>query len=406
MPHEGEVLVRSVKMYEEGDDGTLSPPRGKLDWRARLWLTAMETVGWPKVSESTVAEARRDLRLLLQTTSIWRPVARVQQAIVRGPKGDIPLRIYTPFARSRTKPLLVWFHGGGFVVGDLETADPTCRSLAEQSGATVISVDYRLSPEHSYADSVDDAHAATLWAFDHARALGCDPAQVALGGDSAGGTFTALVAQRLRNAGGPMPALQVLVYPCTDNSQSQANRNPDVAKFLTWETVEWFASHSLAGQDLRDPVISPYFREDLSGLPPTILVTAECDLLCTDGEAYATRLRAANVEVRQRRYNGQIHGFFMMDMVFPAARSAHRFVAQAIRSMKPSPLREDVGDSPLPENILTLSATRRLAKVALDRSPAMVGLRLTSTLVKRWSGAIYGSKNPEASSRSRNLRRS
>jgi acetyl esterase len=349
-----------------------------------MWLTAMEAIGWPKASESAVAQARRDLRLLLQTTSIWRPVARVQEARASGPKGEIPLRIYTPILKRREGPLLVWFHGGGFVVGDLETADPTCRSLAEKSGATVISVDYRLSPEHAFDDGVNDAYAATLWAFNHARALGCDPSRVAIGGDSAGGTFAALVAQRLREANGPRPALQVLVYPCTDCSQSLANRDPDIAKFLTWETVEWFAAHSFAGRDLKHPSVSPYYCNDLSGLPPTVLVTAECDLLCTDGEAYAARLRAAGVTVRQQRYEGQIHGFFMMDLVFPAARRAQRFAAEAIRAMRPVAQPAIAGDEALPASVVTLSPARRLTKVALDRSPGLIGLRLGATLFHHW----------------------
>lgn len=366
----------------------LPHPTGQLDRRARALLAAMETVRWPKVSGSSVANARRDLRLMLESTSIWRPVARVQQAAIPGPKGPIPLRIYTPIFKGREGALLVWFHGGGFVLGDLETADPTCRALAEKSGAVVVSVDYRLCHENTFEDGVNDAYAATLWAFRHARALGCDPSRVAIGGDSAGGTFTALVAQRLRDSGGPRPAAQVLVYPCTDCSQAIANRDPDVAKFLTWETVEWFASHNPTTVDLQDPSLSPYYHEDLSGLSPAVLVTAECDLLCTDGEAYADKLRAAGVPVTQQRYDGQIHGFFMMDMIFPAARRAQRFVADAIRAMQPVTQCAFEEADRLPASVITLTAMQRLTKVMVERSPALVAFRMGTTLLNYWSGSL------------------
>lgn len=370
------------------DYKTLPHPTSRLDWRARLLLRSMEVSGWPKVSESDVAKARRDLRMMLDTTSIWRPVARVQQARIAGPKGEIPLRIYTPLIKDRAGTMLVWFHGGGSVLGDLETADPTCRALAEKSGAVVVSVDYRLCPEHKFGDGVDDAYAATMWAFRHARALGCDPSRVAIGGDSAGGTFTALVAQRLRDSGGPRPAAQVLVYPCTDCSLELANHDPAVAQLLTWDTVEWFAGHSHEEENRTDPAISPYHHEDLSDLPPAVLVTAECDLLCTDGEAYAVKLRAAGIPVAQRRYDGQIHGFFMMDRVFPAAREAHRFVGRALRTMQPVAQPKFDEALRLPPSVISLTPLQRFAKVAAERSPLMVAMRLGETLMSNWSGGL------------------
>lgn len=363
----------------------LPHPTSQLDWRAKAWLKTMDSIGWPKVSQSSVEEARRDLRLLLQTTSIWRPVKRVQEVKIAGPHGEIPLRIYTPLIQ-RAGAMLVWFHGGGFVVGDLETADPTCRSLAELSGATVVSVDYRLAPENHFNAGVDDAYAATLWAFEHARALGCDPSRVAIGGDSAGGTLTALVAQRLKAAGGPQVALQALVYPCTDISQGLANRDPGVAQLLTWETVAWFESQSSGDLDRQHPSVSAYYSPDVTGLAPAVLVTAECDLLCTDGEAYAERLSEAGVPLRQVRYDGQIHGFFMMDMVFPAAREAQRFVADSIRAMKPVAQPADLVQKPLPASLVTMSPARRLAKVTMDRSPVMIGFRLATTLFNHLRG--------------------
>lgn len=383
-------MAHAVQMAHPGTAGiapALPHPTSQLDWRAKIWLKTMDSIGWPKVSDSSVAEARRDLRLLLQTTSIWRPVKRVQEVTIPGPHGPIAMRIYTPLV-PRAGALLVWFHGGGFVVGDLETADPTCRSLAERSGATVISVDYRLSPENHFSAGVDDAYAATLWAFAHARALGCDPARVAIGGDSAGGTLTALVAQRLKAASGPQVALQLLVYPCTDISQGLANRDPGVAHFLTWETVAWFESQSSGDLDRTDPAVSAYYSPDVSGLAPAVLITAECDLLCTDGEAYGERLKAAGVPVAQKRYDGQIHGFFMMDMVFPAAREAHRFAAEALRAMKPVAQPASLVQKPLPPTVRTLSPAQRLAKVTMDRSPAMIGIRLATTMFNHWRGGL------------------
>jgi acetyl esterase len=299
---------------------------------ARACLKMMERM--PALEDTTPGEARQDLRLLMAASSMWFPVASVRDVHIPGPSGPIPARVYFPWSAKRTMPLLVWYHGGGFVLGDLETADPTCRALAVRSGAIVASVDYRRAPEHRFSQCVDDAHAAALWAIENAAALGSASNWVALGGDSAGGTLTALVSQRLRAAGGPQPALQVLVYPCTDCSHGHSNRTPGVDRFLTWDSVAHFDRLVFSNGEVKtDPAVSAIYADDLSGLPPAILVTGSCDLLCTDGEAYARKLRKAGVPVETYRYEGQIHGFFMMDLVFPAARRAHRVVARRLRAL-------------------------------------------------------------------------
>jgi len=312
------------------------PDRGAppgLDWRAWSFLEWLRVVGWPKLADSSVAQARADLRQLLSITSLWHPVCRVGDANVAGRDAGVPVRVYVPFTGREPRPLLVWFHGGGFVLGDLTIADPTCRALANRSGAVVVSVDYRLAPEHSILDGIDDAYAAAQWAMRHAAALGCDPSRVAVGGESAGATLAALVAQCCRDNGDPMPALQVLVYPCTDCTMALCDPHPPTAQLLTWEGCDWFAGHCFVNVDRADPRVSPYRAADHSRLPRALVITAGCDLLCLDGEAYARRLRQAGVHVDLKRYEGQIHGFFMMDMIFPAARRAQRRVASALAAM-------------------------------------------------------------------------
>ena len=356
----------------------LGEPTGRLNWRARVFLDGLRLIGWPELQDRTVQQARDDLRLLIASTSIWQPVADVREASIPGPAGDIPVRIYTPLAGTTPRPLLVWFHGGGFVLADLTTADPTCRALANKSGAVVVSVDYGLAPEHGCLAASNDAYAAVLWAMQNASGLGCDPTRVAVGGESAGATLGALISQRCRDDGRSTPALQVLVYPCTDCSMTLANRNPAVAQLLTWEASEWFAGHCFASLNPADVRISPFFARDLRGLPPALLITGECDLLCTDGEAYGRRLQVAGVPVEHHRYAGQIHGFFTMDLLFPEARSAQRNVAARLRSLPAQEHRHaaEVQSSPI-------VSSRRLTVFELAaRSPPLLAGQIVATLVQ------------------------
>jgi len=291
------------------------------------------------VAERTLEQARTDLRLLCAATSIWQPMARVGElSLPSGHGSSIAARLYEPFTgRPGHRPLLVWFHGGGFVLGDLETADPTCRALAQRSGALVLSVDYRRAPDPGCLAAVEDACSALRWALAHAAALGGDPRRVIVGGESAGGALAALASLRCRDDGGPMPALQVLVYPCTELSMALADHQPGTAQLLTWESVDWFAAHCFRNLDPSSPKISAYRAQRHDGLPPARVITAECDLLYSDGEAYAARLADSGTPVTLTRYPGQIHGFFTMDLLFPAARRAQREVGRAIAALAPGP---------------------------------------------------------------------
>jgi acetyl esterase len=254
---------------------------------------------------------------------------------ITGPAGELPVRVYTPAgdAGSTGLPVLVWFHGGGWVIGDLETADGDARSLAIGAGVVVVSVDYRLAPEHPFPAAVDDAVAAVRWVVDNAGSLGVDPARLAVGGDSAGGNLAAVVAQQLRD-GGPAIAFQLLVYPVTDAHLGTASMDENAeGYFLSKEVMIWFRGHYLGDGDRGDPRISPLLASDeaLTGLPPALVVTAQYDPLRDEGEAYAERLRQAGVDATATRYDGVIHGFFSMRDMIPDGVAATTEATTALR---------------------------------------------------------------------------
>jgi acetyl esterase len=325
----------STARAEHASPGAQKQPAA-VDWRAQLWVEGMNLFGWPAFADRSVDEARNDFRFLIKATSTWQPIGSVGESIVTSMDADVPVRVYVPLLGATPRPLLVWIHGGGFTVGDLDTADPTCRSLANRSGAVVVSVDYRRAPEHGCLDAVDDAYAATQWAIRNAASLGCDPGRVAIGGDSAGATLSALVCLRCRDNNEPSPALQILVYPCTDCTMAFCDRSAD-GPLLNWSAIDWFGEQCFGEHGSRldpaDPRISPYRAKDHSRLPPALVLTAGADLLCSDGEAYVERLRAAGNVATYQRFDGQVHGFFSMDLVIGDARRAHRLVARAIADM-------------------------------------------------------------------------
>ncbi|MDA8267491.1 MAG: alpha/beta hydrolase [Actinomycetota bacterium] len=302
-----------------------------LDPQARSLLDDLAAGGGRPLAEVDLAEARELLAagaaLARQPSS---PVSS-QDRSIPGPGGTIPVRIYRPEATgTEPLPIVVYFHGGGFVLGGLDSHDPLCRQLAAGVPATVVSVDYRLAPEHPFPAAVDDATAATRWAADVAPSLGADPSRLVVAGDSAGGNLAAVVARRAARAGTPSVALQVLAYPVTDFTGSHPSHAENgEGYFLTTDDMVWFMQNYLPdGTDVHDPDISPLFAEDLSGLPPALVITAEFDPLRDEGEAYARRLADAGVPVELERYPGMIHGFVSMDGVLDAgARALDRIVA-------------------------------------------------------------------------------
>ena len=259
-------------------------------------------------------------------------MASVADRTVPGPAGDIPVRVYVPTPAPGPHPALVYFHGGGWVIGDVETHDGTVRSLAAASGVTVVSVDYRLAPEHPFPAAVDDALAVVRWVADHGAEIDVDPGRLAVGGDSAGGNLAAVAALQLRDTVGLR--LQLLVYPVTDGSMDR----PSIAEngdgyFLTKDTMAWFWDQYVAGGDRHDPRCSPIDADDdaLRGVAPALVITAEYDPLRDEGEAYGARLGAAGVDVTVHRYDQMIHGFFSFGDLVPEGKAAVDEAGEALR---------------------------------------------------------------------------
>lgn len=266
------------------------------------------------------------LRALFDVPMLMGPppvVARVEPVSVALDGRRLDARLYVPEgAGDQPLPLIVYYHGGGWVLGTLDTHDGTCRALARESGCAVLSVAYRLAPEHPYPEPFDDCYDALLWAADHAATLGCDPTRLAVAGDSAGGNLAAAVAIAARDRGGPALRHQLLIYPVTDCDYSFASyaENGGGEYFLGQAGMEWFWGHYLSGRDLADaPMATVLKTADLSGLAPATVVVAEFDPLRDEGLAYAGRLSEAGVPVEQWVASGMIHGFFGMFEAVPDA---------------------------------------------------------------------------------------
>ena len=259
----------------------------------------------------------------------------VTDLAIPGPAGTIPARFYEPAGLGlEDRPLVVYFHGGGWTIGDLDTCDSVCRFLALNVPATVLSVGYRLAPEHPFPAAVDDALAAFCWAaLDNTR-LGVDPSRIAVAGDSAGGNLAAAVSLLARDGDGPSPAMQALIYPVTDAVGGQRSRDEFAEGFLlTKADMDWFEDHYLPpGVDHADPRVSVLRADDLSGLPPAYVATAGFDPLRDEGEAYAVRMQEAGVPVTLRRHPGLIHGFANMTAISRTAHAAMLELAAALRT--------------------------------------------------------------------------
>ncbi len=253
-------------------------------------------------------------------------VGRVENRLIAGAEGPIPARVYWPAGREgpggTPLPLIVFFHGGGFVLCDLDTHDAFCRNLTNMADAVVLSVDYRLAPETPYPGGLEDAYAATVWAFEHAAELGGDSQRLAVAGDSSGGNFAAAVALMARDRGGPPIVFQFLIYPVTDqNFDTTSYRENGDGYFTTATHMRWYCEQY--GGDPADPLVSPLRAADLSGLPPARVITAEFDPLRDEGEAYARRLSESGVEASVRRFDGMFHGFFTFSLIFPPGQAAN-----------------------------------------------------------------------------------
>jgi len=304
-----------------------------LDPQARALLDQLVAMGGPPLRAQSVAEARATMAALAGLSgTVDVPLGGIANRTIPGPDGAIPVRVYTPEGRAPF-PVLVYFHGGGWVLGGLDTHDGICRQLAHGAGAVVMSVDYRLAPEHPYPAAPADCYAAVAWTAAHGAEIGADPKRIAIGGDSAGGNLTCVTALQARDKGGPPLRYQLIIYPVTNDSLDTPSYHENATGYLL-ETadMEWFWGHYLAkAADGAESYASPLRARDLRGLPPALVITAEFDPLRDEGEAYAKRLQEAGVPVRLRRFDGMIHGFFGMGAVLDQAKTAVAESCAALR---------------------------------------------------------------------------
>ena len=286
--------------------------------------------GAPELYEMAIAESRSMYREM-QPDLPEIVVHSVEDLMIDGPDSSIPVRIYRPSAAPA--PVHVHFHGGGWVIGDLETHDRDCREICVGADCIVVAVDYRLAPEHIFPAAPEDCYAALCWAAANLDSLCALPGAVSVGGDSAGGNLAAAVALMARDRNGPAIAMQLLIYPVTDATMESGSYRDNADGYLLSRTMmSWFWDHYCPDLALRaDPLASPITAEDLTGLPPALIMTAEFDPLRDEGEAYAERLIAAGVEVEVRRFDGLVHGFFSQAGVIEAAREGVDLAVKALR---------------------------------------------------------------------------
>jgi acetyl esterase len=317
-----------------GEPPKLDGQRLAPDIHTLLWLDRLVSDGEPGEKKS-VEETRADRLKEAQIVAHRPPIAmaRVESVSIPGPGGMLDARLYVPAAPDEPSPLLVYFHGGGWVVGGLDTHDDPCRFLAAHSGVRILSVDYRLAPEHPFPAAAEDAFAAYEWATANAELLGADPGRIGVGGDSAGANLAAAACLTARVAGLPLPAMQLLIYPVAETAGTARSRQTFGEGFmLTRADMDWFENHYLPpGVNRGDPRVALLEADDLSGLPPAYVATAGFDPLRDEGEAFARRLQEAGVRVALRRHPGLIHTFLNLTAICPTAREAMLEAAGALR---------------------------------------------------------------------------
>jgi acetyl esterase len=309
-----------------------------LDPDAAMIYKAFVDAGRPAYESLPIAEARDSW---MQARSVMNPdtpdLQSAEALAIPAPHGTIPARIYTPKTlrkKGGLAPCLVFFHGGGWVIGNIETHDAVCRMLAHEGELIVISVDYRLAPEHRFPAAVDDAINSTKWISANAKRLGIDATRLIVGGDSAGGNLAAVVALAARDHGGPDIAGQILVYPATDFAHSHPSHSePDTSILLTHSVIRYFSDQYLNGADISDWRASPARAQTFAGLPPAYVLTAGGDPLRDEGAEYAQRLKQAGVAVTYRHFPGQFHGFFTMGRLLNQANVAVTEIATWLKGL-------------------------------------------------------------------------
>ena len=305
-----------------------------LDPAAKAVMDMMEDngVSFAGISSMTAVELRNRMQLGDMPVE---DVARTEDRTIAGPAGtDLPIRIYWAEVTDEARPVVVFFHGGGWVIGGIDSHDGQVREMVNRTGMVFVSVDYRLAPEARFPAAAEDCYAATQWVADNAAAIGADATRLGVAGDSAGGNLAAVVAQMARDRGGPAIAHQLLVYPCCDMDSnawpSQTENGFDY--FLTKESMDWFYDQYADVADRNNPYASPIKAADLSGLPPACVITAEFDPLRDEGEAYGAALQEAGVACEVHRYDGMFHGFFGMTLAIPGAVAAQETAAAAVKA--------------------------------------------------------------------------
>lgn len=311
-------------------------PHGPLDMKVALLLKYIE---WKDINlfkeEKTPEEIRKqaaDSSKILKDAPY--EIKSVKDTAIPGKGNEIPVRMYTP-EEPTPLPVVIYFHGGGWFMGDLDSHDNLCRSIAGKSGSVVLSVDYRLAPEHPFPAAFDDAYAALLWTAQNAASIGGDPAKIFVAGDSAGGNLAAVVSLATKERGGPPVKGQVLIYPATNLAELNTPSHAHFGKgyYLTRDYILKFREFYLPNRaDWRNPYVSPLLADDLSGLPPAFVITAQFDVLRDEGEAYAERLRQAGVPVKVKRYEGMIHGFVNMERLLGQAEQATDDIADFLKA--------------------------------------------------------------------------
>jgi len=305
-----------------------------VDPQTQAVLDYLAASGMPPMHAQTVADARGAMLAMGAMGGEPEPVGNVEDREVPGPEGQISIRIYTPQGKDPF-PVLVFFHGGGWVIGNIESHDTVCRSLTNMANCITVSVDYRLAPEHKFPAAPEDCYAATQWVAANAAMFNGDTSRIAVGGDSAGGNLAAVVALMARDRGGPSLVYQLLIYPATDYylpGTASIEENAE-GYLLTKDDMIWFLNHYLSGEeDTKHPYAFPLKAENLSGLAPAMVITAEFDPLRDEGEIYAFQMQKAGVTVTSRRYHGTIHGFVSLSGMIDLGKQALADAAAGLRT--------------------------------------------------------------------------
>jgi acetyl esterase len=300
---------------------------------SQMILDAIASMGMPPLEDMNPEQLREALGGFAMMMGEGDEVAATTERTIPGPGGDIPVIVYTP-AGNGPFPVIIYYHGGGFVGGSAALCDPVCRTLAKKAAAVVVNVEYRLAPEHTFPAAAEDAYAVLEWVGKNAGEIDGDPSRIAVAGDSAGGNLSAVVAQMTRDQGGPALALQALIYPAVDGQSADYPSRKENADgyLLTQASMDMFYGHYIpAGTNPDDPRAYPIRAASLEGLAPAFVATCEFDPLRDEGEAYAERLSQANVPTQVKRYDGHIHGIFWLPGVVEAGRNLMDDVAGAMR---------------------------------------------------------------------------